>query len=120
MDICLVRTFVALIVSLLITIFSRNSFFVEPSLRKILLLRSVLGTVGFTTLTFGVALVPLVVFNSIFNTAPFWATALGYLVLGEKIGSLEIVTMLLSFGAVMTISVSQARSELPPKAEQTA
>ena len=61
LDICFVRTLVALIFSLLITLVSRKSFFVEPALRKVLLLRSILGTIGFTTLTFGVALVPLVV-----------------------------------------------------------
>lgn len=120
LDICLVRTLVALVFSFLITVVGQKSFFVEPNLRKVLLLRSVLGTIGFTTLTFGVALVPLVVQNSIFNTAPFWATALGYLILNEKIGILEIFAMILSFAAVLTISVSQARTELPPEEEQTA
>jgi hypothetical protein len=36
-------------------------FYIEKADRAILLLRCVMGTIGFTTITFGVALVPLVV-----------------------------------------------------------
>ena len=64
------------------------------------------GTVGFTTFTFGVALVPLVVQNTIFNTAPFWASLLGWCFLKEYITKFEIVAMILSFGGVCAIAIS--------------
>lgn len=64
-----------------------------------------IGTLGFTTITFGVALVPLVVQNTIFNTAPFWASLLSFCFLKEYITKFEICAMILSFGGVCMISV---------------
>ena len=63
-----------------------------------------IGTIGFTSITFGVALVPLVVQNTIFNTAPFWASLLGFCFLKEYITKFEICAMVFSFGGVCMIS----------------
>ena len=73
-------------------------------------MRCVVGTIGFTSITFGVALVPLVVQNTIFNTAPFWASLLGWLFLKESITTFEIIAMILSFGGVVTIALSSRLS----------
>ena len=80
-------------------------------------MRCVVGTIGFTSITFGVALVPLVVQNTIFNTAPFWASLLGWLFLKESITTFEIIAMILSFGGVVTIALSSRLSQDDPTSE---
>ena len=61
LDICLIRTFVMLVGTLILACSMGASFFIQPSDRALLLFRCITGTIGFTSITFGVALVPLVV-----------------------------------------------------------
>ena len=61
MDICVIRTLVMLLGTLTIALCMRQSFHVEKKDRLTLICRSTIGTIGFTTLIFGVAIVPLVV-----------------------------------------------------------
>ena len=68
--------------------------------------RCSIGVIGFITFTIGVPLVPLVVQNTIFNTAPFWASLLGYIFLSEAMSPLEIAAMIMSFGGVVLIAMS--------------
>ena len=74
----------------------------------LLAIRSVIGTIGFTCLTFGMAFIPLVVQNTIFNTAPFWTSLLGWVFLNEAMTSFEIVALILSFGGVILIATSSS------------
>ena len=74
----------------------------------LLVIRSVIGTIGFTCLTFGMAFIPLVVQNTIFNTAPFWTSLLGWVFLGEAMSAFEIVALVLSFGGVILIATSSS------------
>ena len=55
-------------------------------------------------------MVPLVVQNTIFNTAPFWASLLGWIFLRESITRFEFIAMLLSFGGVMMIAFSNDKA----------
>ena len=55
---------------------------------------------------YGVPLVPLVVLNTVMNTAPFWASIIGWFFLNESISSFEIVAMVLSFGGVVLITMA--------------
>ena len=44
------------------------------------------------------------------NTTPFWASIFAYLVIKESVSKLEVVAMLISFGAVVIITLVQANS----------
>lgn len=85
-----------------------------------LLLRCIIGTIGFTSITFGVAMVPLLVQNTIFNTAPFWAALLGFFFLGEVITSFEIFAMIVSFGGVVLIALSNSATGSSESADTAA
>lgn len=73
-------------------------------MRFTLALRSFIGFVGFTSLTYAVPMIPLLVQNTIFNTAPFWASLIGFFALGEIITRFEISSMIVCFVGVLIIS----------------
>ena len=100
-----------MLASLSIVLIMRASCYIEKKDRCMLLIRSFIGTAGFTMITFGVSMVPLTVQNTVFNTAPIWASILGYFCLGEAITSFEIVALVLSFGAVVSIALAKEGDE---------
>lgn len=106
LDMCLVRTLFMCFGSWILGCVMKAPFKIEKSDRCALLARSIFGTIGFTTITFGVAMVPLVVQQTLFNTAPFWASMLGWFFNSEKISGFEILAMLVSFGGVLCIALS--------------
>ena len=81
LDICLARVFYLMLGSLAIVWCSGASMYIEKQDRWLLFWRGFIGTVGFTCLALGVALIPLLIQNTIFNTAPFWASILGWVFL---------------------------------------
>ena len=72
-----------------------------------LAVRSIIGTIGFTCMTFGVTMIPLVAQNTIFNTSPFWATLLAWCIFKERITCFEIIALILSFAGVCLIALSK-------------
>ena len=100
-----------MLASLPIVLIMRASCYIEKKDRCMLLIRSFIGTVGFTLITFGVSMVLLTVQNTVFNTAPIWASILGYLCLDEAINSFEIVALVLSFGDVVCIAFAKEGDE---------
>lgn len=105
-DICLVRTILMLIFCTVLMFASRESFFIEKSDRCALFLRCVLDLMSYIGIVFGLPLVPLIVMSTIFQTAPFWASILGYFVIGETISCFEIIAMFASFGGIICICIS--------------
>jgi len=71
LDLCLFRTFVAFVVSSVIAVYLKIPFYVKKSERKALFMRSVVGTVGFTSFLFAVKYLPLGIHMILFNTSPF-------------------------------------------------
>jgi drug/metabolite transporter (DMT)-like permease len=71
LDLCLFRTFVAFVVSSVIAIYLKIPFYVKKSERKALFMRSVVGTIGFTSFLFAVKYLPLGIHMILFNTSPF-------------------------------------------------
>ena len=48
-----------------------------------------------------------------FNTLPFWASIIGYFLLGEKLNLLENIALVLSFALIATIALLEtSQSEL--------
>ena len=105
-DICLVRTILMLIFCTVLMFASKESFYIEKSDRCALFLRCVLDLCGYVGTVFGLPLVPLIVMSTIFQTAPFWASILGYFVIGETISRFELVAMFASFGGIICICIS--------------
>lgn len=117
LDICLFRTVVLFIVSVILTKATGLNFHIPSIYKKILLVRCFVGATGYTCITFGISMVPLVVQNTIFNMAPFWTFFLGWLFLNDGISSFEIFALVCSFGGVLLIATSENKVDVdePPK-----
>ena len=63
--------FVSFVVALAIAILTRQSFKIERHNWGKLTIRSIFGTIGFTSMVFAVKYLPLGIHMIIFNTAPF-------------------------------------------------
>ena len=62
-------------------------------------------------------MVPLIVMSTIFQTAPFWASLLGYFVIGENISCFESVAMVLSFCGLICICISSSQHDNDEQAD---
>ena len=83
----------------------------NPHTRKMLLLRSCVGVIGFGSFVFAIARLPIGVINIIGSTKPFWSSILAYFVLGEAVYGLEIVFMVCSFGGILLIAIASLQNE---------
>ena len=110
-DLCLVRAVMKLILCGALIVATGQSFHVQRRDRCPMILRCVIDLCGYIGIIFGVPMVPLIVMSTIFQTAPFWASILGYFVLGETISCFEIVAMILSFGGMICICVSSTQHD---------
>ena len=111
LDVCLIRTFCMIVSSVILVLVMRVSIRIEEKDRWMLLFRSLLGTIGFSFNCFGIAMVPLTIQSTIFNTGPIFASILGCVFLKEIISYFEIVALVLSFGAVICIAFSKDEKE---------
>ena len=111
LDISLIRVSVLLTISLITALCFNNDFKIPKGQKSIILCRSLSATIALTSITFGIAMVPIVVQTTIFNTAPFWTTFLAWCVLGDKISCFEIVAMIISFGGVVLIALSSTHEK---------
>ena len=109
MDICLVRAVVLVISAFLMTKFTGSSIKVDKQDRCKVFVFTLFGTFGFVFLLFGVSMVPLLVQSTLLNTAPFWASLLGFAFLRESLSGIEIMALILSFTGVFLVAYS-ARS----------
>ena len=106
LDMIFIRTTILCLMSGLLALCTGQSLAVEQSQRKTLAFRSVMGTIGFSCFTFGVSLIPLVIFQIIFNMAPFWTYFLDWAILGESMSSFEIFALIACFGSVILIATA--------------
>ena len=82
-----------------------KGFYIEKHLRGALITRSVIGLIGLTAFTLGAVLAPLSVQLSVGNMAPFFASIVAYLTVGEQMARLEILAMFVSFGGVILVAL---------------
>ena len=61
LDVCFIRTLTMLVGTGILGLILREKFAIQKEDRCMMLLRCIAGTLGFTTFTFGVAMVPLLV-----------------------------------------------------------
>ena len=93
-------------VSYLIACYCRESFFVKENMRWKLFLRSFVGVFGNTSMTFGIALVPLVCQSTLQGTSPFWAAIFAFFIVGETLSCFMLVCMAVAFSGVVLIATS--------------
>ena len=71
---------------------------------------STLSMIGYTTFTFAMSMVPLIVLQVIFNMAPFWTNLIDWFYLKEYLTMFELVALILSFIGVLLITFSSPNS----------
>lgn len=106
LDQVLYRNVLSAIFALIVALCAGHSFKVAEGMRWTLFARSCIGVAGNTSMTFGIALVPLVYQQTIGATTPFWAAICGFCIIGETIGCPTKVAMLISFFGVILIAIS--------------
>lgn len=75
--------------------------------KKMLVFRSFLGALAFTTLVFAIKALPLFILTINWNTMPFISAIIGYLVNKEKISKIEILLMTGCFTGVIILALSK-------------
>lgn len=75
---------------------------------KLLLVRCIAGTLGFTCLVYSVKAIPLFISIIIFNTTPFIASILGWFFLGDKVSKTELKLMIGCFIGVLALAGAKA------------
>lgn len=110
LDLCLVRSLIMFVGSLILVLTMRVSLRIEPKDRCLLVMRSFFGIAGNIIIVYGFTMVPLTVTMTIINTQPIWASILGWLLLRERMSRLEIVALILCFGCVLCIAFSKSDS----------
>ena len=104
------RTFACLTGSIIVTKFGGHSFYIKPELRWDLFMRSLQGTIGHLSFTYGIKYVPLVIVNILYNTAPFWTCLLAWCMIGEKLTGLQVTALIVSFIGICLVSLSSEKS----------
>ena len=110
LDVIVARTFACLTGSIIVAKSSGHSFFVKSELRRDLFMRSMQGTIGHLSFTFGIMYVPLVIVNILYNTAPFWTFLLAWCMVGERLTGLQIAALVMSFIGICLISRNSSKS----------
>ena len=68
--------------------------------------RILLGQANFALLNVALTLLPLGILTIIHKTSPFWSSIMGYFLLSEKVLPIEIVGMMVCFGAFIALTLS--------------
>lgn len=103
MDFVTIRTLVLTVCAWLTAMVNGSSFYVEIEDRFTVFMRSLMGTISFAFGASSTAMISLTVWNSIFNTGPFWATFLGCIFLSERLTAVEFFALILSFVGVLLL-----------------
>ena len=109
LDIRLMTNIIVLIGSFCLAKSQGVSLYVEKKDRCRLLLRCILDTAWQITFVFGLVMIPLVISSTILNTQPFWATIIGWSILGESMTRIEVLAMILSFSGVIGVAMSNEK-----------
>ena len=111
LDLELIRTVTITICAYINTKSLGYDLHVPKDMRPLLAFRALSGTVGLTSLTFGVLLIPLAVANIIYNTAVIWSAIMAYILLGERLSKLQAYGILVSFVGIALITYSSLQSD---------
>ena len=92
-DLCFLRTFGLFIIACgSVKYYGKKPFEDVPKeYRWLLFVRCLVGLIGLNVIVYAVKVLPIFVVSIIFNTGPFWASLLSYLVLKENVTRSELI-----------------------------
>ena len=111
LDLELIRTVTITVCAIINTKVLGYDFHVPKDMRPFLACRALLGTIGLTSLTFGVLLIPLAIANIIYNTAVVWSAIMAWILLGEGLSRLQIIGLVVSFFGIILITLSSMNAD---------
>jgi drug/metabolite transporter (DMT)-like permease len=110
LELCLFRNFINFILSAItVRYYGKNVVGDVPrELRILVFVRSIAGLFSFTCMILSLQYLPIFISQIVFNTAPFWTAVLGFLILGTKVSSYDLMCMVGCFsGVIMLVSVKK-------------
>ena len=108
-DICFYRTFCLFLLAAVTAFIKKKHVLneVKKGQRMIVLIRSIVGLIGFTSLLLGLQHLPIYVTTILMNTAPFWVTILSYFILKSKVTTKDLLLIVGCFSGVVILSIGQ-------------
>ena len=108
-DFSFIRIFANFIGAIFTVTFSGKHIIKHVTVRhfKVIFVRSICGIVGFSLLVFSIKTLPTFIVNIIWNILPFWVSILGYMILSENVGPLEILCMIGSFIGIVILALTK-------------
>ena len=108
LDLILIVNAWTMCITFFVIIFTPSLSFVVPAgTRTMFYIRAFEGWLLIVVYIIGNRLVPVTVQQALTNTTPFWAALIGYCFASEKISRFEGISMLMSFGGVILITLAQ-------------
>ena len=68
--------------------------------------RNAAGTFTVIGLVLAIKYLPLGLYQILYSTAPFWATLMAFILLGEKLSLIEVIAMLVSFVLIVVFAMN--------------
>jgi drug/metabolite transporter (DMT)-like permease len=90
--------------SFIIRAFNLNPFDIPKDYRRVVILRALMAFVGTAGLFTCVKYMPVSIGTSIFFSLPVWSTIFSYFLLKEKIGILDIISLISSLIGMLLIN----------------
>lgn len=109
-DFLVVRTIVCLSVHTLTLLYFGNSIKESPEMNRWIIFRNLGGVVASGSQAFAISLLPITLYQVIYNTTPFWASLLSFVLLKERIKPIEGFAMILCFFLVILMSQTKQTS----------
>ena len=103
-DFLVVRTIVTLAVHTLTVLYYGKNIKEAPDMNKWIMFRNIGGVIASGSQAFAISLMPITLYQVIYNTTPFWASLLSFILLKERIKSHEGYAMLLSFLLIILLA----------------
>lgn len=75
--------------------------------------RNAAGTVTVIGLVMAIKYLPLGLYQILYNTAPFWASIMSLILLGERLNAVEIIAMFASFFLVVMFAMTSPAPKPP-------
>ena len=111
LDYVFVRTIGCLLVHSisLFVIYKKNWRFPQQDFAWVMT-RNAAGTVVIIGLVFAMQYLPMGIYQIIYNTMPFWAGLLAFVILNESLKKVEMLAMVFSFTLIMLLFISRSQT----------
>ena len=106
-DLCFVRAIVNLLIAGIVVVITSQNLTVKEGERWLVIVRSIVGLTGFTTMVYSLQVLPLAIGLIILNMSPFCTAILSYAIKGEQLTKTEFVCMLGCFTGVVILGIAK-------------